>query len=104
MLALGLAGQKDITVNKAVVYGTSKCIRDGAGTVLQETVQITPEIKPDGCGICVGDGKKCAKVTIKPKIREKLNALNKKFPVEEFQKQGLAYLKSLTQQEIFELV
>jgi formylmethanofuran dehydrogenase subunit E len=101
--ALDLANQRNITVKQAVVQGTSKCIRDGATTVLENEVQLTPLAAPAGCGISLGNGKQNIQLEVKPQVREKINSLNKQLPLEEFQREGLKYLQCLSDEDLFEV-
>jgi hypothetical protein len=103
-VALEMAGQKNIAIKQAIIQGTSKCIRDGAGSVLETEAQLTPTVSQQGCGLTLGDGKQYLQLKVKPEIREKINRLNKQLPLEEFQREGLKYLTALSKQDIFEVL
>jgi hypothetical protein len=102
--ALDLAQQHHITVKQAVINGTSKCIRDGASTVFESELQLTPSMVEDGCGVNIGDGEQNLQLKVKSPVREKINSLNKQLPLEEFQQQGLKYLQDLSKQDLFEVL
>ncbi len=101
--ALTLASKSNIAVKQAAVQGKSKCIRDGAGTVFASETQLTPVLLDEGCGICLADGAQSIQLTVKSQVREKVNSLNKQFATEEFQQQGLKYLQSLSEEDIFDV-
>lgn len=101
--ALNLADERNVTVKQATIQGKSKCIRDGATTVLA-AVSLNPVLAEDGCGISLGDGAQNLQLTVKPRVREKINSLNKQLPVEQFQQEGLKYLRALSDEELFEVL
>ncbi len=102
--ALKLAVESNITVKQAVIQGTSKCIRDGAGTVFATQAQLTPVLLEDGCGISLGDGAQNIQLMLNSHVREKVNSLNKQLPMAEFQQQGLKYLQGLSDEDLFKTI
>ncbi|MFQ5645557.1 MAG: FmdE family protein [bacterium] len=89
---------------RAVINGSSKCIRDGAGTAL-ETLNIEGESRPQGkpVGVIVHTSDNTAYgVFVKEKIKAEINRLNASLSTEEFQEKGVSYLRSLSLEEFLD--
>ncbi len=90
------------TTGSVVLEGSSKCIRDGVTTVLQDSplhdklsiITDSPE-----CAITVSGGGKKQRFVIPRKIRRQVNQLNQELPLEEFQRKGITFLKGLADDE-----
>ncbi|MEW5803065.1 MAG: FmdE family protein [bacterium] len=94
-------------VNRAafeiILEGKSGCIRDGVRSVLGEGTAFT--IQNTGhcalTAVCTKDQQRC-RISISPAVRKAINELNQSLPLEEFKQVGVAHLKSLLPQELFE--
>ena len=89
-------------VEKIILEGKSKCIRDGVYSVFGGKAPITVQ-NTGGCALTAFcSAKKICKISILPSVRTHINELEKTLPLLEYRAKGVAYLKSLSEEELIE--
>jgi len=81
-------------VEKIILEGKSKCIRDGVYSVFGDNAPITIQ-NTGGCALT-------AVCSILSPVRVHINKLEKALPLLEYRAKGVAYLKSLPEEELIE--
>ena len=104
-ITLGLLAKEmaDSSTKEIVLEGSSKCIRDGVNTVLQDSPlcdKVSIITDSSGCGVTIKGNEVQQSFSIPQKVRQQINQWNEELPLEEFQIQGLNYLRSLTEDEL----
>ncbi|MBI5789615.1 MAG: hypothetical protein HZA78_12255 [Candidatus Schekmanbacteria bacterium] len=96
--------EHDGDTRQIILEGSSKCIRDGISSVLQESA-IHAKIKiisnPPVCALTLADDRNIRRFILSPLVRQQINRWNKELPLEEFQRQGVEYLRTLKTEELF---
>ena len=89
-------------VERIILEGKSKCIRDGVYSVFGGKAPITVQ-NTGGCALtAVCSPEKICKIVIIPSVRAHINGLEKAYPLLEYREKGVAYLKSLPEEEFIE--
>lgn len=94
--------QHDYSPAELILEGKSRCIRDGVQAIFGHEVTITLQNTSKCALTAVCSPKHTFRVDIPSSVRLQVNELNKAYPLEEFQKRGVAYLKTLSEDELFE--
>ena len=103
-VSLGLKAKEAATesTESIVLEGCSKCIRDGAKTVLQDSKlhdKLSIITDSSKCAITIKGNDSHRRFIIAPAVRQHINKLNKELPLEEFQNKGVEYLTNLADDE-----
>ena len=89
-------------VEKFILEGKSKCIRDGVYSVFGKKAPITVQ-NTGGCALtAVCSSEKMFKIGILPSVRVYINKLEKALPLLEYRDKGVEYLKSLPEEKFIE--
>ena len=88
--------------DKIILEGKSGCIKDGVRSVFGG-IPLTIE-NTGHCALTAiySHQQQQYRLSIYSSVRSIINGLNKSLPLEEFKKEGVAYLKSLSPKELFE--
>ena len=89
-------------VEEIILEGKSKCIKDGVFSVFGGETSVSIQ-NTGGCALtAVCSSKKILKIGILPSIRFYINELERALPLLEYRAKGVAYLKSLPDDNLFE--
>ncbi len=104
-VTLGLLANRvaNSSTEHVILEGSSKCIRDGFNTVLQDVDlcgKVSIVTDSSACALTVGGADWQRRFCISDRVRQQVNQWNQELPVEEFQVQGLSYLKNLAENEL----
>lgn len=99
-ISLALAAKQSISgpLERIILEGSSKCIKDGVKTVLQDCNLHDKLLVISGssaCALSIGGTGWQRRYSISEQIRRHINQLNQKLSTEEFQIQGVSYLRGL---------
>jgi hypothetical protein len=94
--------QHDCSPIELILEGKSRCIRDGVEAIFGREVPLTLQNTGKCALTAVCSPKHTFRLDILSSVRLQVNELNREYPLEEFQKRGVAYLKTLSEDELFE--
>jgi hypothetical protein len=98
------ARRRGITAGSILLEATTKCLKDGVIAVLGDD-RVVFSNTPRTCRLTWEDGEKKIQVDVREDIRSKMSELKKNFEpdTEKFQKEGLAVLSRLSDEDLFRL-
>ena len=85
-----------------ILEGKSGCIRDGVQAVFGKEAALNLRNTGKCALTAVCSSKHTFRVDILSSVRLQVNELHRAYPLEEFQRRGVAYLKTLSEDELFE--
>jgi len=99
VLAVEIASRQHIPLERFLLEGKSKCIRDGAKVALASISDKKLEMTGCGCAVTIGNRQNNIRLEVRREVRQMIGKLNENLPLEEYQRQGVAKLQSLAVEE-----
>ncbi len=104
-VTLGLLAKRAVVspVEHIILEGSSKCIRDGVKTVLQDCAlcdKVAVVTDSPACALTIGGVGWQQRFSVSQKVRRQINQWNKELPLPEFQTRGVSWLRGLKENEL----
>ncbi len=99
--AVELANRQHVPLERFLLEGKSKCIRDGAKVALAGISDRKLELVGGGCAVTIGNRQNNIRLEVRREVRQMIGKLNESLPLEEYQRQGVLKLQSLAVEEFF---
>lgn len=102
LFARRVADNGEASLERIVLEGSSKCIRDGVSTGLKDAdIKNSLQVITDSsaCALTIGTPGSARRFVVIPQVRRQINKWHRELPLAEFQSRGVAYLKGLKDDE-----